>query len=192
MTRLALLYSPAGVCGALAVIISIYGRSDGIVIGGAAALAVAMLLHTLQEVRDRGVLPEPDPRVRWLPERWYRDVWLLLISVVVVLAAFNADSLAERIQTSRVDQARQSCRERNEERALFRDKLTDPLVRYFKGQRKQTERIPRAAFEQFRPITKKQALARVDRAVRGLKDARRELHPLNCRARARAVRNAAD
>lgn len=52
MIRHTLLYSPAAVCAVWAFLIYELGRSDNIVIGGALALAAALVLHTWQEVRD--------------------------------------------------------------------------------------------------------------------------------------------
>lgn len=115
----------------------------------------------------------------------------ILLVLMAVLFAVNQGTAGD-INQNRVEQTRKSCRERNEERALFRDKFARPLVRYFEGQRKQTERVPPAAFVQFRPITKAEALGRLDRVVRGVKDARRELRPLNCKARVKAVRDSLD
>lgn len=50
--RHALLYSPAVVCAVWAGLIAIWGRTDELVIGGAVALAFALVLHTWQEVED--------------------------------------------------------------------------------------------------------------------------------------------
>lgn len=127
--------------------------------------------------------------------RWLVLTGLLLSVFAAGLAIglyYKSATTDGKITDNRVEQTLKSCRERNEERALFRDKFARPLVRYFKGQRTQTERVPPAAFEQFRPITRAEALGRLDKAVRGLKDARHELRPLNCKARAAAVRDSLD
>lgn len=190
MIRAIYLYSPAAVCGVLAVLFSAVGRTDGIVIAGATALAVAMVLHTYQEVHDHNS-SQPRRAGHWLPERWYRDLWLFLISIIVAVGVFNADNLAEDIQSSRVEQTGKACHERNAERKLFRDNLTAPLVTYFKGQRKQTEELPPAVFVQF-DVAKPVALRRIDKVIAGLVTAELELAPLNCKARVQAVRDTLD
>lgn len=116
MTRLVFLYAPAAVCGLLALVISVYGRSDGIVIGGATALALALVGHTIQEVHEtRRPDLEPAPRAAttWLPERWYRDLWLLAISIVVVVGVFNAIGQGDDIQAQRRTSILAACREQN-------------------------------------------------------------------------------
>lgn len=52
MIRLLLLYSPAIVCGGMAVTFATLGRTDATVILGVAALCVALVLHTCQAMYD--------------------------------------------------------------------------------------------------------------------------------------------
>ena len=52
MIRWMLLYSPAAVCAGWAVLIWEFGRTDGLVIAGCMALAVALVLHTWQGLSD--------------------------------------------------------------------------------------------------------------------------------------------
>lgn len=111
--------------------------------------------------------------------RWLPIVSLLASTVAVVVALVVYVKLAdqdERINGNRVVQTRQSCRERNVERAALRGT--------FSTQRQQTRRVPAEAFAQF-GVTKREALAR-------LNDAISEFHRLDCKARVAAVRDTLD
>ena len=44
--------------------------------------------HPRRRKTDHSVLPD------WLPERWYRDVWLVIITVLVLLIAWKTYSVA--------------------------------------------------------------------------------------------------
>ena len=98
------------------------------------------------------------------------------ISVIGALAWDASRDSIGRIVDYRVEQTRQACVERNEERAVLRGN--------FRTQRQQTRRVPAALFEQFN-VTKREALARLDGAIR-------EFHRLDCKARAAAVQDALD
>lgn len=81
-----------------------------------------------------------------------------------------------RINDNRVQQTRQGCEERNEERAILRT--------YFADQVKQTKALPESAFKLFE-VEKDTALNRLEGYVTSLS-------PLNCGAKVQAVRDAID
>ena len=104
-------------------------------------------------------------------------VTLAVYITAIGALAYNAQqNNLMRINDNRVEQTRQSCRERNEERTILREN--------FRTQRQQTRKVPAAAFAQF-GVSKQEALARLDGAIR-------EFHRLDCGERVRAVRDALD
>jgi hypothetical protein len=53
---------------------------------------------------------------RWrvlVRENWYRDVWLLIITGVTLIALINASAESDRIQAQRVDTIRAVCEAQN-------------------------------------------------------------------------------
>ena len=99
-----------------------------------------------------------------------------LAIVVAMVVYLRLDRQDEKLNGNRVEQTRQSCRERNEERRIFRANFTRQL--------EQTRLVPAGAFEVFN-VTKAEAIAR-------LKESRAAFHPLDCRARVDAVRDTLD
>ena len=70
--------------------------------------------HAHRRGTDHAFLPA------WLPDNLYRDVWLLLITIAVVLIAIkalnasqDAVSAVQTVQSNRVDLIRNSCRAQN-------------------------------------------------------------------------------
>lgn len=124
--------------------------------------------------------------------------WRATISLALVLSAGSlfvsglvfkhANSQDSDITGNRVEQTRQGCRERNVERFLLRRKFAAPLIENLRTQRAQTREVPDAALEQF-GVTKREAIDSLNGSIRGFKKAKQALHPLDCKARVRDVRD---
>lgn len=111
---------------------------------------------------------------RWLP---YIALAAATIALLVSIAVFvRLNEQDEKLNDSRVEQTAQGCRERNEEREIFRSQLHRQLA--------QTMRIPARLIEEF-GVTKPEALAGIRRQIS-------ELQPLDCTARVDAVRDTLD
>lgn len=79
-----------------------------------------------------------------LPERWYRDAWLVVITGVVALSLLAQQDTLNKIQQSRVEIGRESCRAQNDRHDATIRKLDELVAALPPGPRKRQAEESRA------------------------------------------------
>lgn len=132
--RLLALYSPSLTLCLWALAWALGLRGDGVLVVGLLVLGAACAVHVREELRVvDGRAPTGVARStrRFLRENWYRDLWLLVITGLVVWALFSQQADQNAVRLNQCDAIRADVTERTI--IIRQTERPNELTRYWTG-----------------------------------------------------------